>query len=148
MHKSRLAGFIIDCRTDDVHGAARFWSEALGIKQRGILEKADRGLDGIKAGASFGEHRLAPSQSFRDRLSNGIGVFGRAIAPRSGAAMHYDGVCPGSGGCCGKNGRPGHKQGTGQRCDTSQCVCWVREHRHTSGQWDEPQAAERVSISG
>jgi predicted enzyme related to lactoylglutathione lyase len=31
MHRSRLAGFIIDCRTDDVHGAARFWSDALGM---------------------------------------------------------------------------------------------------------------------
>ena len=31
MHKSRLAGFIIDCRTDDLHGAARFWSRALGM---------------------------------------------------------------------------------------------------------------------
>jgi predicted enzyme related to lactoylglutathione lyase len=31
MHKSRLAGFIIDCRTDDLHGAARFWSGALGL---------------------------------------------------------------------------------------------------------------------
>jgi predicted enzyme related to lactoylglutathione lyase len=30
MHKSRLAGFIIDCDTDDLDGAARFWSEALG----------------------------------------------------------------------------------------------------------------------
>ena len=31
MHRSRLAGFIIDCRTDDVNGAARFWSQALGM---------------------------------------------------------------------------------------------------------------------
>ena len=31
MHKSRLAGFIIDCRTDDLQGAARFWSGALGM---------------------------------------------------------------------------------------------------------------------
>ena len=31
MHRSRLAGFIIDCRTDDVVGAARFWSEVLGL---------------------------------------------------------------------------------------------------------------------
>lgn len=31
MHKSRLAGFIIDCRTDDLHGAAQFWSGALGM---------------------------------------------------------------------------------------------------------------------
>jgi predicted enzyme related to lactoylglutathione lyase len=30
-HRSRLAGFIIDCQTDDLDGAARFWSEALGL---------------------------------------------------------------------------------------------------------------------
>ena len=31
MHKSKLAGFIIDCRTSDLQGAARFWSAALGM---------------------------------------------------------------------------------------------------------------------
>jgi predicted enzyme related to lactoylglutathione lyase len=31
MHRSRLAGFIVDCRTDDLESAARFWSEALGV---------------------------------------------------------------------------------------------------------------------
>jgi len=30
MHKSRLAGFIIDCRTDDLDRAAEFWGQALG----------------------------------------------------------------------------------------------------------------------
>lgn len=30
MHRSKLAGFIIDCQTDDLEGAARFWSAALG----------------------------------------------------------------------------------------------------------------------
>jgi len=30
-HRSRLAGFIIDCRTDDLDAAAAFWSEALGL---------------------------------------------------------------------------------------------------------------------
>lgn len=30
MHKSRLAGFIIDCQTDDLDAAGRFWSQALG----------------------------------------------------------------------------------------------------------------------
>jgi predicted enzyme related to lactoylglutathione lyase len=30
MHKSRLAGFIIDCHTADLDGAARFWAGALG----------------------------------------------------------------------------------------------------------------------
>ena len=32
MHKSRLAGFIIDCKTDDLDAAAKFWSEALGYE--------------------------------------------------------------------------------------------------------------------
>ena len=31
MHKSRLAGFIIDCRTGDLDAAADFWSAALGL---------------------------------------------------------------------------------------------------------------------
>jgi hypothetical protein len=31
MHRSRLAGFIIDCQTDDLKGAAEFWSSALGM---------------------------------------------------------------------------------------------------------------------
>jgi predicted enzyme related to lactoylglutathione lyase len=30
MHRSRLAGFIIDCKTDDLESAAKFWSAALG----------------------------------------------------------------------------------------------------------------------
>jgi predicted enzyme related to lactoylglutathione lyase len=34
MHKSRLAGFIMDCRTDDLDAAARFWSAALGLAVR------------------------------------------------------------------------------------------------------------------
>ncbi|MDZ4731001.1 MAG: VOC family protein [Xanthomonadales bacterium] len=29
-HRSRLAGFIIDCQTDDLNSAAAFWSAALG----------------------------------------------------------------------------------------------------------------------
>ena len=34
MHKSKLAGFIIDCRTADLEAAARFWSDALGMELR------------------------------------------------------------------------------------------------------------------
>src|SRR5689334_7881919 len=30
-HRSRLAGFIIDCKTDDLDAAADFWSQALGV---------------------------------------------------------------------------------------------------------------------
>ena len=32
MHKSQLAGLIIDCQTDDIGQAAAFWSAALGLK--------------------------------------------------------------------------------------------------------------------
>ncbi|HEX7116788.1 MAG TPA: VOC family protein [Steroidobacter sp.] len=34
MHRSRLAGFIIDCRTNDLERAAEFWSAALGLPLR------------------------------------------------------------------------------------------------------------------
>ncbi len=34
MHKSRLAGFIIDCNSPDLRSAAEFWSGALGMDLR------------------------------------------------------------------------------------------------------------------
>ncbi|HKD52595.1 MAG TPA: VOC family protein [Steroidobacteraceae bacterium] len=34
MHKSRLAGFCIDCETSDLDSATRFWCAALGLKVR------------------------------------------------------------------------------------------------------------------
>ena len=34
MHKSKLGGFIIDCRTADLGAAAQFWSDALGMPIR------------------------------------------------------------------------------------------------------------------
>ncbi len=36
MHKSKLAGFIIDCQTDDVAVAADFWSQALGMEKQAL----------------------------------------------------------------------------------------------------------------
>ena len=30
MHRSKLSTFVIDCRTEDLDAATRFWSEALG----------------------------------------------------------------------------------------------------------------------
>jgi Glyoxalase-like domain len=36
MHKSKLNGFIIDCRADDLAAAARFWGEALGMAVRDL----------------------------------------------------------------------------------------------------------------
>jgi len=32
MHKSKLAGFIVDCKTDDLPAAAAFWGRALGME--------------------------------------------------------------------------------------------------------------------
>ena len=34
MHHSRLAGFIIDCKTENLEEAAQFWSAALGFPLR------------------------------------------------------------------------------------------------------------------
>ncbi len=36
MHKSKLAGFIIDCRTDDLPAAAEFWGAALGMAVKAL----------------------------------------------------------------------------------------------------------------
>jgi predicted enzyme related to lactoylglutathione lyase len=41
VHKSRLAGFIIDCRTNDLDGAARFWSQALGYSLKKSVNAED-----------------------------------------------------------------------------------------------------------
>lgn len=38
MHQSRLGGLIIDCNTDDLEEAARFWSQALGYAVRAPSE--------------------------------------------------------------------------------------------------------------
>lgn len=55
MHKSKLGGFIIDCQTDDLAGAADFWSRALGMSVRELpaeeaalykrLDDSQHGLD-------------------------------------------------------------------------------------------------------
>ncbi len=42
MHRSRLAGLIIDCETDDLDAAAAFWGKALGAppKSAANIEKS------------------------------------------------------------------------------------------------------------
>jgi predicted enzyme related to lactoylglutathione lyase len=42
MHRSRLGGFIIDCKTEDLDAAARFWGEALGLKARPSTSAEDK----------------------------------------------------------------------------------------------------------
>lgn len=39
MHRSRLAGLIMDCRTDDLEKAAQFWSDALGVPLKRAAEE-------------------------------------------------------------------------------------------------------------
>ena len=39
MHRSRLAGFIMDCRTDDLEKTAQFWSDALGVPLKPAAEE-------------------------------------------------------------------------------------------------------------
>jgi len=38
MHKSRLAGLIIDCDTDDLDAAAGFWAKALGAPAKHVAD--------------------------------------------------------------------------------------------------------------
>jgi predicted enzyme related to lactoylglutathione lyase len=40
MHRSRLAGFIVDCRTDDLEQAATFWGAALGLPLQPAAEQS------------------------------------------------------------------------------------------------------------
>jgi len=52
MHRSRLAGFIIDCQTGDLEGAAHFWGAALGLPVRaagsdGIYRQLDHAPGGL-----------------------------------------------------------------------------------------------------
>ena len=41
MHQSRLSGFIIDCDTDDLEGAAAFWGGALGLRVEASSEAGE-----------------------------------------------------------------------------------------------------------
>jgi catechol 2,3-dioxygenase-like lactoylglutathione lyase family enzyme len=53
MHKSKLGGFIIDCDTDDLDAATRFWSRALGMpvhELKGNENAAYRGLTDAQHG--------------------------------------------------------------------------------------------------
>jgi len=40
-HQSRLAGFIIDCQTDDLEAAAQFWSQALHLPRGETYQDGD-----------------------------------------------------------------------------------------------------------
>ena len=48
MHKSQLAGFIIDCKTEDLESAAAFWSQALGIGTIKYRDPAEKNYVALK----------------------------------------------------------------------------------------------------
>lgn len=48
MHRSRLAGFIIDCNAKDLDGASAFWSKALGMP---VVGREDAIYDRLDASA-------------------------------------------------------------------------------------------------
>ncbi|HSM69400.1 MAG TPA: VOC family protein [Xanthomonadales bacterium] len=48
MHRSQLAGFIIDCQTDDLDGAAEFWAAALGLEPEAFADPAESDYRGLK----------------------------------------------------------------------------------------------------
>jgi predicted enzyme related to lactoylglutathione lyase len=41
MHRSRFAGIIIDCQTDDLESAAEFWSAAFGYPRKHVADEND-----------------------------------------------------------------------------------------------------------
>ncbi|MDH5621361.1 MAG: VOC family protein [Gammaproteobacteria bacterium] len=55
MHKSRLAGFIVDCEGGDLDEAARFWGQALGYKIKRLSAEEDSIYRGFDTG-SLGLH--------------------------------------------------------------------------------------------
>ena len=61
MHRSQLAGFIIDCQTDDLDAAAGFWSGALGFAVRPSAANEDAGyalLDSESSGLHIEVQRV------------------------------------------------------------------------------------------
>jgi hypothetical protein len=64
MHKSRLSGFIIDCRTADLEAAASFWGAALGLPvkppsprpQDALYRSLDAGPEGLDIQVQQVEH--------------------------------------------------------------------------------------------
>lgn len=61
MHRSRLAGFIIDCERPDLEAAARFWGGALGLPRLGhdgpTYERLDASARDLQVEVQAVEHQ-------------------------------------------------------------------------------------------
>lgn len=75
MHRSKLAGLSIDCNTEDLDAAARFWSEALGVVPKLKSESSYVALD-MPAAAPHVEVQKVdhPSRVHLDIESDDIGA--------------------------------------------------------------------------
>ena len=76
MHRSRLAGLIIDCDTDDLDKADAFWSKALGFPVKASSDPIDEHYVHLDSGA-LGLHvevqRVAhPSRVHLDLVTNDL----------------------------------------------------------------------------
>ena len=75
MHKSRLAGFIIDCNAPDLDAAASFWTQALGYPlaklegDQGIYRQLETGPTGLHIEVQKVDH---PSRLHLDIESDDI----------------------------------------------------------------------------
>ncbi len=49
MHRSRLGGLIIDCKTEDLEAAAEFWGQALGCRRVRSGAPEDEDYIGLEA---------------------------------------------------------------------------------------------------
>ncbi len=74
MHRSRLAGFIIDCQSADVDSAAQFWSRALGMPVRAdSTGDVYRQLDNVPGGLHVEVQKVThPSRVHLDIESDDI----------------------------------------------------------------------------
>jgi len=73
MHKSRLAGFIIDCQNADLEQAAAFWSTALGLNTVGSDGPTYVRLDGSPHDMVIEVQRVAhPSRVHLDIESDDV----------------------------------------------------------------------------
>jgi hypothetical protein len=64
VHRSKLAGFIIDCETADLAAASGFWGEALGMRTHVLPQQAGRYVELIDpAGALHIEVQAVTHQS-------------------------------------------------------------------------------------
>ncbi len=50
MHRSQLAGFIIDCQRGSMHEAADFWSQALGFPRQHTKDPSEANYELLQTG--------------------------------------------------------------------------------------------------